>query len=266
MSKPNNPRSFAETVSLACWRTAYDNDTHRADLHLDVVFSEGRIGGGMTAEECPVYFRLSLRRAEIRVQRDLLKEIQIVASSVMREPMAIGRLETVDERKRGANARAAGRLGDGKAKFGLEAEAFGGFKVSNRFEMGRDVSQMRVQHRNDDGDWSLNVSPHRDRVLDGQPWEEKTPAMTLRDKKPDRVRGEPPEVTVEIRCRREDLVIEDIEFRDKKWPAWATLPAAKRVVVEQYLKRELIESGFYCGDLSDKFAILVLADAVPEVE
>jgi hypothetical protein len=42
----NNPRVFAETITLDAWRSAFDGTSGEADLHVDVVFAEkGRVGG-----------------------------------------------------------------------------------------------------------------------------------------------------------------------------------------------------------------------------
>jgi hypothetical protein len=266
MRKPNNPRTFAETVSLGCWRTEYGGNAQHADLHVDVVFSEGRIGGDMTAEDCPVFFRLSLRRAEIWVRHDLLEEIQIVKSSVMREPVASGRRQITRESKGRVGGDAALKLDDGGLRLGLGAEASGSVEVTKRLEFDQEVPQMRIQQRLTEDGWALRIESNFDERLDGQPWDALTPVMKLRNTNIDRVRGEPPEVTVEVRCRREDLEIRDIELRGKKFPAWATLSSTKQLMVEQYIKQELVRSGLHCGDLGDKFAILILADAIPEAE
>jgi hypothetical protein len=102
--------------------------------------------------------------------------------------------------------------------------------------------------------------------LKGQPWDAKRPQMKIHDSNAKRKRGEPPEVRVEIHCLREDLLIEDIEFTSARFPAWAILPPKKRIAVEQFIKDELCRMGLPCGDLSDPFTRLVLADAIPAVE
>jgi len=82
----NNPRVFAETISIDAWRSPFEGTKGEADLHVDVVFSEkGRVGGG----EAPVRFRLSLKRAEIHVVRDNENIIEINRSSVLRATQPI---------------------------------------------------------------------------------------------------------------------------------------------------------------------------------
>ena len=62
VQRANNPRVFAETISIDAWRTPFDGKTAEADLHIDAGFSKGRVGG----PGAPIRFRLSLKRAEIQ--------------------------------------------------------------------------------------------------------------------------------------------------------------------------------------------------------
>ena len=80
--KRNNPRSFAETVSLDAWHTPFSQDKAEADLHIDVVFAESRLGGA--DQDAPVRFRLNLKRAEVHVVRDGAGVLKIPPASVAR--------------------------------------------------------------------------------------------------------------------------------------------------------------------------------------
>ncbi len=80
----NNPRVFAETISLDAWRTPFDGDKGEAEPYVDVVFAErGRVGGGAD----PVRFRLSLKRAEIVVLRDNENIVEVDRLSILRAAM-----------------------------------------------------------------------------------------------------------------------------------------------------------------------------------
>ena len=64
------------------------------------------------------------------------------------------------------------------------------------------------------------------KAIVGRPWDAiKQPRLKLVDQRKDRTRGIPPTVRVEIKCRREDLLIEDLEIKDET--LWQT---AKRKV------------------------------------
>jgi hypothetical protein len=107
---------------------------------------------------------------------------------------------------------------------------------------------------------------NRGKRLKGQPWEAGKSMMTIRDTNTKRKHGEPPEIRVEIHCLREDLVIEDVQFADSTFPSWPKLGRRKQIAVEQYIKDELARAGLPCGDLSDPFTRIIMADAMPSVD
>jgi hypothetical protein len=65
---------------------------------------------------------------------------------------------------------------------------------------------------------------------------------------------------------REDMVIENVEFTSEKSPSWINLPRKKQIAVEQFLRDELTRLGMDCGNISEKFSKVILADVVPSVE
>ena len=103
--RPNNPRAFAETVAVDVWRTPFSGDRAEADLHIDVVFGEGRIGGKAQTEYSPVRFRLSLKQAEVNVVGDGGGYITMRPSSVVRSPMPTGTETMTIQAKHSAQAR-----------------------------------------------------------------------------------------------------------------------------------------------------------------
>jgi hypothetical protein len=93
--------------------------SHRLDLHADIVFGKGRVGGDT---ESPVRFRLSLRRAEIVVVVPPLEPISIDKKSVSRDaPKRQGRLTEVMEKS--ARAHAAGKLAISASPAGFPGSA-----------------------------------------------------------------------------------------------------------------------------------------------
>ena len=266
----NNPRVFAQTIALDAWRTPFDGEHGEADLHIDVVFKElGPVGGG----DAPVRFRLSLKRADIHVVLDTEDILDIKRSSVRRaavpEP-AKGRHVTEKKSKIGA-----GVEGEASAKptglsgsLGLKGNAETSLIITDKLEKALTVHSMQVVHSATVNGYSFSIAPSKTGAkLVGQPWDANSePVMKIIDKNFTRKRGEPPEVRVEIQCRREDMVIEHVEFTDKTFPSWARLPHKKRIAVEQYIRDEITKAGFPYGDLSDPFMTIVLADAVPSIE
>lgn len=260
----NNPRVFAQTISLDAWRTKFNGETGVADLHIDVGFQEkGRVGG----EGSPVRFRLSLKRAEIHIIRDKENIIEINKASVRRAelpaPAARNKQSTKD-------LKVEGKIEASVSQVALDLSASGktegSVAITETIQQIDKITAMQVTHWKTDSGYAFIISPSSSVSLKGQPWEADDRAMEIIDKNSQRKRGEPPEVRIEIHCLREDLIIEDIQFASKKLIAFPKLPRTKQVAVEQYIKDELARAGFPCGDLSDPFTRLILADVVPSVQ
>lgn len=259
----NNPRVFADTIALDAWRTKFDGERGEADLHIEVMFSkQGRVGG----PGAPVRFKLALKRAEVHVIRDSEGIIDINRASVQRtslpEPSTRRR---VAEKKTEISGEIGGDLSPAGAIPSAKAKAGGGLKITDTLEHTEQVSAMRVKHWPTATGYAFKIEPTSGGRLDGQPWAPNAAVMKIKDTNSKR-RGEPPEIRVEIHCLREDLIISSVQFTDSSFPSWATLPKKKRIVVEQYLKDELERTGMSCGNISEQFARIILADAMPSVE
>ncbi len=260
----NNPRVFAETISLDAWRTPFDGKIGEADLHIDVSFNKkGRIGG----HGSPVRFRLSLKRAEIHVIRDSEGIIDIRRSAVRRaslpDPSKRER-KLKNEISTDANINATLSLTSGS----LNATAAGKHHIDIVDTItGKDeIYAMSVRHWSTDRGYGFRIAASDSGALDGQPWPANERVMAIHDTKSQRKRGEPPEVRIEIHCLREDLLIESIEFVDENMTVFERLTRSKKTAVEQYIKDELARAGFPCGDLTEPFTRLILADVIPTVE
>lgn len=263
MPKSNNPRAFAEVVSIDVWRTEYAGDQATADLHIDVGFFEGRFGGDQS-KDSPVRFRLSLKRAEVFVLRDNEKISKIPPSSVVKAPITQSKAKTVVSQEVEAKGAIGVDLKRINSPVNVDAKVAGATAVTKKIEKEEDISEMRFTHRtlDDKSGYVFMISSTDNSKLSGRPWDSDTPRMQLRDTKANRKRGEPPEVTVQIRCKREDLIIEDIEFKDSSIFSFELLSRNKMIAVEQYIKKEILETGIPCGDLSEPFSEIILADAI----
>lgn len=262
----NNPRVFAETVSVDAWRTPFSEGKAEADLHIDVVFSQGRIGGEEIGKSSPVRFRMSLKRAEVHIVRDTLKVIDIPPSSIFRETLKSGIAEYAEESSSDTNLGLGGNAEIHSVSGHILANINASKQVTETYRESNNVSKMKVTHARTSDGYCFRIEPSRGDRLDGQPWSSEVPRSKLVDTKFGRKRGEAPEVTVEVRCRREDLIIEDINFKDSGITEYIKLPRAKRVAVEQYIKSEIERIGLYCGDITDPFSVIVLGDVSPYPE
>jgi hypothetical protein len=222
----NNPRVFAETIALDAWRSAFDGERGEADLHIDVVFEEGgRVGGG----DSPVRFRLSLRRAEIRIVQDSESIIEIKSSSVRRAPPPEpAKVHSVAETKAKAQASVGAKASPMGASLSASGKAGGSLVMTNTVEQRGSVPTMEVTHWKTESGYAFKIATNKGKTLKGPPWEAAKPVMTIRDTNVKRKRGEPPEIRVEIHCLREDLVIDDVQIADASLRPWSRLGRKKR--------------------------------------
>ena len=211
---------------LDAWRTPYSGAKGEADLHIDVVFNEGRIGGRDT--DAPVRFRLSLKKAEVHVNRDSIDVLKIPPSSIAREKESEGVQKTVAKTKKSAGADGSLNVNPTAivAKGNLKAEA--SVELTKQYEQTEVRRRMKVTHRRTERGYAFDIEPTDSNRLDGQPWDVDEARMKLQDTKHDRKRGEPPVPVIEIHCRREDLIIEDIQYTDEKEFSWSLLSLRKK--------------------------------------
>jgi hypothetical protein len=252
----NNPRAFGDAVSLDAWRTKYDESSGEADLHVNVVFSQGRIGGD---ENSPIRFRLQLLRAEVHVIRDAAQVIAIRPSSVQtgRRAAAEESVKVITETEAKGQVR-AGLSSNPDISAGSEARKL----VRDETTFTRtDEPIVFVSMKTDHG-YLFRIEPSTATALSGSPWSSEVPLLKILDSKKDRKHGEAPEVRVELRCRREDMHITDIQLTESA--SNITYSANKILAVEQYIRSELLKIGFLVPSLTDPFSEAVIADVVPE--
>ncbi|MEM8972959.1 MAG: hypothetical protein AAGD43_12930 [Pseudomonadota bacterium] len=263
MATPNNPRVFAETISLDVWRTDYSGDKAEADLHVEIGFFEGRLGGN-NVEDSPVRFRLSLKRAEVHVLRDSTRAVRIPASSLARLPVTKSQMKTTSTSSTDLTGQAGANINERSASASVTGEIIATSQITKKIEREEDVGEMQVTHRKlpDGAGYVFIIEPLNESTLIGSPWEAAEPRMKIRDTKSNRKRGDPPEISIQLRCKREDLHIEDVQIKDPSIMNGDFLSRNKMIAVEQYIKSEILKMGFACGDLSEPFAELILGDAV----
>lgn len=257
----NNPRRpFIEVVTLSAWRSEY-RDGGIADVFIDVGFDSGRVGG----DGAPVRFQLALREAQVLIHRDAANVLELPANSVVRqEPLIADRTITSDQ-----SAEASVDVGLSGGAKGIMPRFNGSARADEKGTRKTKVVQklhaLEASHLKTETGWAYRIRPSLGRTLSGVPWRAEDRRLQVKDPRYSSRRGEPPEPRVEIRCRREDLVITKIEFKDRKSTLFNRLTKEKQAAVEQYIKSELTTLGFDVGDVSDPYTVLVLADAALEV-
>jgi hypothetical protein len=267
----NRKRAFADVVTIEAWHDRFSERKSRVDLHADVVFGTARVGG---EQESPVRFRLSVKRAEVVVIVPETEPVSVDKKSVSRDsPEFEGHMTETIERKMKASRKAkiSASVSPKKLHGSLGAEAGGetGLTSSKKLSVPATVRLMLVtQSQTDDGQYRWLVEPSTKPSLDGRPWDSiKRPRLRLIDKRKDRNKGIPPSVRVEVRCRREDLLIEDLMVKDET--VWQALKAKagfrnRMAAAESYIRDRLSEEGLEVKDISDIFCQVTLASTTAD--
>jgi len=267
----NRRRAFADVVTIDAWHDEFAEGVSTADLHADVVFGTARVGGEASA---PIRFRLSVKRAEVVVIVPELEPVSVDIRSVSRDaPDLEGRVTEVLERSTQANAKGQMSIRASQTALGADASAeFGAqssLSTSKKLEMSARVQLIIViQSKTDDGQYRWLLEPGSTTVLKGRPWDAvNQPRLKLVDNRKDRSKGIPPTVRVEVRCRREDLRIDDLEIKDEG--LWQSVKERvgfrnRMAAAESYIRDRLSEEGLEVKNLEDIFGQITLGSTIAQ--
>lgn len=273
MNSDNRRRAFADVVTVEAWHDDFKNKRSTADLYADVVFGTARLGG---ESESPVRFRLNIRRAELIIVIPELEPVSVDPKTVSRDaPTAEGRLVEVVEESKGtsasiglaASADTSSSPG-GRAAVTAAASKTIQQKQSKKLELRRNVAMMMVtQSKSGEGHYRWIIEASGD-FLEGRPWNaEKQPRLKLIDRRKDPSKGIPPTVRVEVRCRREDLIITDLQIKDEKiWESLKTRIGYKNreAAAISYIRSKLTEENLEVENLEDIFGQLTLGSTTAQ--
>lgn len=264
----NRTRAIAEVVAIEAWHETFDGRIAKADLHADVSFSLGRMGDQAGAR---ISFRLALRQAEVVLIVPESEGLKIDPKSVDREQTNV-KFEASSTSKSKSSRQIMAAV---KGAIGLKPklDLNGQLKASQTIERARTtkttVTQpMIVAHsQTSDGHHCWKIEAMREDGLAGQPWKPSKARATLIDSQAGRDRSIVPCVRLEVRCRREDLIISDIQVVDftllEQLKA-AVLHRNKEVAAECFIRDELLKRGLGFSDLNNRFATIVLASTTTD--
>lgn len=269
-NRDNRKRAFADMVTVDAWHDEFTK-APKVSLHADVVFGTARVGG---EEDSKVRFRLSLKRAELIVVIPETEPLAVDKKSVARRP-PVQRARVTESIETSESGKAAGKLSVGFSPSGLEASATGSvegearFATKNRVERSETVSLFLVTpSQTAEGHYRWTIEGRMGGILKGQPWDAvKEPRLKLRDRRKDPKHGIAPTVRVELRCRREDLEISDIEIKDETLWDKARERAGYRnreIAAEAYIRERLSREGLDVRNIADKFGMLTIASVIAE--
>lgn len=267
----NRTRAFADVLAIDAWHEAFDSEYATADLHADVVFSTARVGG---EPESDVRFRLRLRRAELVVIIPETEPLSVDKRSVSRDSQnQNARVTEILEHSGKSRAAASGsvNLGLESSSAGIALSADTSLEVSEVRKMEIDTEgplMAVIQSLTPDGFYRWSIETRTRQPLNGRPWDGTlSPRLKLIDTRSDRTRGIPPTVRIEVRCRREDIDIFDIEIKNEN--VWQKVKRRagfrnRIAAAEAYIRDRLASEGLSAQNLNDKFGQLTLGATTAE--
>jgi hypothetical protein len=263
----NRRRAFADVVSIDAWTGDFAKGTE-VSFHADVSFGTARVGG---EAESRVRFRLSVRRAEVVLIIADFEPVKVDPRTVYRgSPEPEIKVTASEERSTSANAK--GEIGitlsrgglDGKAAIGAGGQTT--ISANQKKEMASSVHSMHVkQSKNEDGYYRWEIRSTDQKALDGRPWNSSEPTAQLVDQRSKGSTSIPPSVRVEVRCRREDLIIDDLRLKDETLMSKIQGKAGyknRNAAAISYIRNELLKEGLYVANIEDPFGQLTLGSAI----
>lgn len=223
--------------------------------------------------DSPVRFRLSLKYAQIVVLIGESSSLEVDSGSVSRNRPATGIVETHEKTTSGYGAGATlgvspkGILG----RIGLSGLK-GRFR-NKKSKFKENTANIAATHaKSADGHHCWRLTPARHRTLYGPVWDsKKEPRLAVIDNRTKKQRQRDsdrelyPEAIIEVRCKREDIVIEDIKLKnnaaDVEWRSRAG-SAERLAAAEGYIKECLRNENLDAGDMSEIFSDIVLFNIV----
>jgi hypothetical protein len=268
MREQNRLKSVGQLAVVGGWFEQDEDKSECYSLHLSATFKEERFGG---TEDSKVHFRVRLNQCEIVVflpeRGNGFRVLERTIARTLPGP-AITISDTVEENSR-TSVGGAMQVG---AKVLAKAHAVARRTTAavTKLDKSRQSPRMEVLYSKTADMQHCWIASGVGGCLAGSLWDAANePRFVVADKRPpdfiekDRALELPPMASVEIRCRREDIEIYDIEFKDlveqgitqNRFNQDIRMRAA-----EAFLKSQIQLQGLRVENMGDKFAEVFLAE------
>lgn len=260
----NSAKSLHEIVSVDAWHAQFDSEK-RASVHVDLSFSTGEMG---TEEVSQVTFKLSIKKATLKIVIPATEGVAVVQSSVDREPTLEGVRKVIEESKITNSGSAAI---DARLKMPIGVTASGEVKASRSGSNARatsteftsQISEFEVRQIVDAArnyGWEIKTSSGG--ALVGKVWDPvKRPRLSIKKLSESRLE---PGFQIQVVCRKCDLMIDDVKFKEGT-PFFNGLKVNRMAAAKAFIRTRLIDDGLYDGkDDSDLVEFVIAEMAVVE--
>lgn len=274
-SNNNKQRTLGQVAIVRAWFSPLpDREPLRYAFQIDVAFQSDRLGGGPLD---PVRFRIGLKRCQLvvvlpRGEAGLkIDQRTIVAGNT---PATVKITQTI----------AAASETSGSASLGIgPSGATGSVKLDAAAKRTRSIDAfsetslpvlLGTRSLSNEGHQAWNISRvDGSPVLEGLLWDanndparfELVDARTVEVRKQEEITGLHATITVEVRCKREDLEVTEISLTDpEEARIMARLTNRNKAVkvAEAFIKKKLQEEGLRVGNMSEIYSDLVVGDLI----
>lgn len=266
MLSSNRLRIFPELLTLEAWRAEFDPTSNTADVFIDVSFDEARLGAD---ESSPVRFKLSLRSAEVIFTIPLHEPLEVVRKSVARTPEGAGASGTLTVEAGSSSSGSLGTQISPRLTNLISAQREKASRESRSLSQRVEINTaFVVRHsKTSEGMHQWKVIPADGKKLIGKPWDPAVPRLALKSTKSREVLAGI--ARVEVRCRKEDVVVSDLVPKNNTLMDKLTRTPGKEnriAAAEAYIRTILVREGLYFENFYDPYGTVIIGDVVVEEE
>lgn len=254
---------FSELIGLEVWSSA-KNDGNIYSFHVDIAFKKGRLGGD---SDCGVTFDLTLKAAELVVVVPETEPLEVLSNFTTRYglPSEVTR-KSVFKRADGAEATLSAARSFGLDTLKLTTQSNAAVSARHTLEQEIEIFEktgaIAVHHSpsgNGSNTWSFE-SIANDHLI-GKPWDAvREPRLSVRNCASSGGASLAPCISVSVRCKKEDLIIKNIQVDDQPIGVFARMFGNNhQLAAESYIRNKLAAMGLPMGVSQNRYSEVNLA-------
>jgi hypothetical protein len=260
----NLAKIFSEVVSIDAWHSHFDENDDTATVHVDLTFLEGQLGSEADSQ---IRFNLALKRAELVFIIPKTEPLQVLQSSVDREPPIEGVARWIREHEseiQGAARSAVSASRQPKFDVSAEASASGKSKVSTASEITVPISNFKMsQSMDSEGNYRWEITSEAGNKLNGKVW---NPVVKPRLKIKQTTKSNiSPTCRVMVRCRREDFEITNIQPKSGA-KIGSKFLFNKKAAAAAFIRNKLSELGLNNDNFDEEYMQICIAEVAVSQE
>ncbi|MGA9659009.1 MAG: hypothetical protein WBQ60_07925 [Asticcacaulis sp.] len=225
---------FADTISIDCFLNNVSDFENKFKVHAVAVFNSGEFGDDVSS---PVTFTMSLRKAELVV---IIPKSESSLLDIAKETVARDLPKLQGTRKTKFKKAGWFKLGFKKDVFGFGGGVGAAKSEDTTLTETFDAIQITCSVT-EDGHYRWSIESNIGATLKGPSWDILKERFTVIRKNK---RGISPFIRIEVRCKRKDLQIENLELKSTAKAKYGDNQNPNKIIAAQaFIRTKLFESG-----------------------